>query len=165
MNELEVFVTQSNKFRLNDEEKSILLFRYPMEKERRFRCGQSDLCISMDSLCDGISDCSIVNNNDDEILCPWRQNISLNQRTRNFICKDQTILPSYVRCNKLYECAEGEDEFFCYLSDPPPNTTPSLEGESITIDIIPYPFDIFSSNHQISTNVMVYAELIQSTIM
>ena len=111
-----------------------LFFRYPTENDRRFRCGQSDLCISVKYLCDGVSDCKEVNNNDDEDLCPWRANISLSQVQRTFMCKNRIFWATTVRCDDFNDCADGEDELFCHLDGR--TRSSSIPPESLVIDVI-----------------------------
>ena len=142
----------------------LLLFRYPADKNRRFRCGKSDLCISVEYLCDGVSDCNIVNNNDDEILCPWRQTTGENERKRNFVCEDGVVLDLSWRCDGESDCTQGEDEYSCYLRDPPStNRVPSLSN-SVLRDIIVYPYDIFSHDDRENTSPANHLSYLQKTI-
>jgi hypothetical protein len=102
------------------DERSFCRIKYPYDFVRRYRCLNSDQCISPFQVCDCRQDCPL--NDDETIACQWYNN------GQEPWC-DQTILrcrngkPSYTlernfRCDgSFFHCEDGEDELFCDLID------------------------------------------------
>jgi hypothetical protein len=141
-----------------------LSFRYPTDKGRRFRCGESNLCISEKQLCDGVSDCQSVNNNDDELLCPWRLTNGTNSTKRYFQCEDKVKFDLYVRCDGIMDCSNGEDEYFCYLSDPPSSGKMISSSNSLLGDFVVYPTHMFVVDDKRTTTSIHHKHQLQKTI-
>ncbi len=116
----------------------MLISRYPLEKLRRFRCGgSSDVCIDANLLCDGIADCDQpTNSSDDEIVCPWRKAYA---NHREFVCENGTVINKRQRCDSFRDCKNGEDEYYCFISDPGDLYLEHLPSFNQLEDIIVYP--------------------------
>ncbi|CAF1081290.1 unnamed protein product [Adineta ricciae] len=102
------------------DERSFCRIKYPYEKVRRYRCKNSDQCISPFQVCDCHQDCPL--NDDETIACIWFNNgqepwcDSSTLRCRNGKIVDYPLLNS--RCDGMnFHCTDGEDELFCELID------------------------------------------------
>ena len=102
------------------DERAFCRSQYPHEHVRRYRCRNSDECISPFQVCDCRQDC---HENDDETLaCLWLNN---GQKPwcdpKTLRCRNGKLyydLRRNFRCDGLFtRCADGEDELFCELTD------------------------------------------------
>ena len=94
---------------------SICVEKYPMDFQRRFHCLNSSLCIRIDQICDGISDCPFE---DDELVCS-----SLFQNNSStFHCRNSPEHP-VIQCDKYSPnnqyCKSKEHLWFCDLRPEP----------------------------------------------
>jgi hypothetical protein len=102
------------------DERSFCRIKYSNETVRRYRCLDSDQCISPFQTCDCHSDCPL--NDDETSACVWLNN---NQESfchaTQFRCRNGKYIEGHgwqVRCNNVFSgCADGEDELFCELID------------------------------------------------
>ncbi|UJR11847.1 hypothetical protein I4U23_016027 [Adineta vaga] len=90
---------------------------YPNSRVNRYRCFNSNVCISPYQLCDCKQDCEY--NDDETLACDW-----LNQgqepicSQKFFRCNNKIVdNQPYIRCNGDLNCDNGEDELFCDLID------------------------------------------------
>ena len=76
-----------------------------------YRCaGERNVCISVETICDGRKDCPI---GDDETVCDWGLK---DASTARFQCRNGTLLIRHrLQCNGVWNCADGEDEWLCDL--------------------------------------------------
>ena len=87
-------------------------FDYCESENAEYKCLNSEECISIDDICDGVQNCP---SNDDEQLCPWAMGV-IDSAASVFVCRDgEKLYGEYSRCNKIIECSSGEDEWFCDL--------------------------------------------------
>lgn len=105
------------------DERSFCRMKYPMERARRYRCQNSDKCITPVQVCDCHQDCPL--NDDETVACHW-----LNNGREPFCdptrirCRDGHIRDcppgETCRCSShLRTCPEYEDNLFCDLIDRP----------------------------------------------
>ncbi|CAF1371230.1 unnamed protein product, partial [Adineta steineri] len=126
----------------------------PTTGTKRFRCGNSSICLDQTQLCDGIRDCPIDNNEDEGALCSWLGNRSVPQENSEyFVCPNGYELPFIFRCDGNQDCTNGEDELYCKIGDP----LKSINDEEhylSNIDIYPLPLRIQSvSSERISKDM------------
>ena len=81
----------------------------------RYRCHNSSICISPRSLCNSIIDCPFGDN--ELALCSWLPLYNTSDDQCSFRCKDGTCLTAEQRCNRWFECDDGEDEWLCDLDE------------------------------------------------
>ncbi len=112
---------------------------YPLAKERRFHCANSNVCIDRMQLCDGIQDCE--NNDDEDAQCEWLYNsTSSSVNRRQFICWTGTVINRENHCNSEIDCEEnGEDEYFCDIRELPEDSFSTFKLEEYFTEIIVYP--------------------------
>ena len=102
------------------DERSFCRMKYPHDIMRRYRCHNSDRCISPFQVCDCHQDCP--ENDDETIACDWRNNgresfcHPVNIRCRNGEIIDCTEKLCRCALNTGY-CSEDEDKLFCELID------------------------------------------------
>jgi hypothetical protein len=72
---------------------------YPMEKDRRFHCQNSDVCLNPEQLCNGQFDCP--EQDDEVLLCNWMEDFStsLPVSSSMFACFQGFTLTSGKRCD------------------------------------------------------------------
>ncbi|CAF0927239.1 unnamed protein product [Adineta ricciae] len=133
----------------------------PMNKTKRFRCGNSSVCLHHQQLCNGIRNCPIDNYEDEGALCPWLENtLTTENQNPYFLCPNQSKLA--FRCNQIRECANGEDEFYCNI-DEPDFIRGMLYLEQYLSSIIVYPPQIptslLSSKHVKTDIVSIHAKI------
>ena len=118
----------------SSDERTFCRSKYPYDYAHRYRCKNSNICISPVQVCDCHQDCP---ENDDEILaCIW-----LNNGQQLSICNQQQFRcrnGRYVngqenRCDDIADCDDGEDELFCNLIDR------ALDRQLVIKDIKEYP--------------------------
>ncbi|CAF3727782.1 unnamed protein product [Adineta steineri] len=114
---------------------------YPIEKTRRFHCSNSNRCLTVQQLCDGVNDCDDGINDDEQGLCPWLADVpfSSNLQDRRFICKSGASIDINERCNKRWNCDDAEDELFCDLEQGKISTSFEFLWLSALSDIVVYP--------------------------
>ncbi|CAF1117126.1 unnamed protein product [Didymodactylos carnosus] len=102
------------------DERAFCRTEYPGDIMRRYRCRNSNQCISPMQICDCHQDCP--ENDDEMIACVWLNNGQepfchhVDFRCRNGIRLDCTSKP--CRCDRISsDCADNEDELFCELVD------------------------------------------------
>ncbi|CAF1492162.1 unnamed protein product, partial [Adineta steineri] len=92
--------------------------KYPYDYVLRYRCLNSNVCISPFQTCDCHQDCPL--NDDETMACQWMNNgqTSLCHK-HDFRCRNG-IVYNYTKGNfrcdgSLFHCKDGEDELFCDL--------------------------------------------------
>ncbi|CAF4289256.1 unnamed protein product, partial [Didymodactylos carnosus] len=98
----------------SSDEREFCRKNYSRNTDLRYRCNNSDKCISPLKLCDCKYDCP---DEDDEKICTWIDKYKCKQNY--FVCKDGSIIPYESRCDNEYDCKKGEDEWLCDLIDQP----------------------------------------------
>ena len=106
------------------DERAFCRSQYPHEHVRRYRCRNSDGCISPYQVCDCRQDCP--ENDDETLACLWLNN---GQKPwcdpKTLRCRNGKLyydLRRNFRCDEFFtRCADGEDEVFCELIDKPLN--------------------------------------------
>ncbi|CAF1248436.1 unnamed protein product [Adineta steineri] len=100
------------------DERSFCRSKYPYDYVLRYRCLNSDICISPFQICDCHQDCPL--NDDETIACRWMNNGQTSLchkhhfRCRNGIVYNHTH--GIFRCDGMnLHCVDGEDELFCDL--------------------------------------------------
>ncbi|CAF3618947.1 unnamed protein product [Rotaria socialis] len=133
-------------FKQNIRSIGLLFFKYVVfviasknqkDRTRRIRCGNSSICLNEKQLCNGIQDCPFNYFEDEKLLCLW-QNRSLVTHNSNtyFTCHNSLQIGFNQVCNGILNCANGEDEVFCRIADPPWNAAYS---DRFLLDIDIYP--------------------------
>ncbi|CAF1447441.1 unnamed protein product, partial [Didymodactylos carnosus] len=89
-----------------------------------FKCLDSDECIITRLICDGHKSCPLA---DDEQVCSWQYPSRDCQRSE-FVCKNKTCINRSLRCDLKFDCLEGEDEWFCDLTEKILIKIPSFDG-------------------------------------
>lgn len=108
-----------------------------MDKRRRFRCGNSSICLEPEQICNGIRDCPISDFEDEHVSCPWSGTYFEEDYVGfDFVCRDHSEIEEYKVCNTVRDCPGGEDELWCNLSDPPWKL--DFNGRLLS-DIVVYP--------------------------
>ncbi|CAF3571701.1 unnamed protein product [Rotaria socialis] len=109
-----------------------------------YRANAHRLGGSSDFICDIIEllfchehDCPFNYFEDEKLLCLW-QNRSLVTHNSNtyFTCHNSLQIGFNQVCNGILNCANGEDEVFCRIADPPWNAAYS---DRFLLDIDIYP--------------------------
>lgn len=127
-----------------------------MDKRKRFRCGNSSICLDEKQLCDKINDCPGVHFDDEQLLCPWLSGSTItNVNQKYFTCRNNLILPWEKRCDATRNCPHGEDEDFCWLAEPPRK---NLNLFKLLSDMAVYP-----STMAASTSLNKQSEFVESS--
>ena len=104
---------------------SICVEKYPMDFQRRFHCLNSSLCIRIDQICDGISDCPFE---DDELVC----SALFQNNSSTFHCRNSSENP-VIQCDKYSPnnqyCKLKEHLWFCDLRLDPRKTKMSSQTD------------------------------------
>ncbi|UJR34750.1 hypothetical protein I4U23_027528 [Adineta vaga] len=100
------------------DERSFCRLKYPYNHVLRYRCLNSDICISPFQICDCHQDCPL--NDDETISCRWMNNGQPSLCKKNhFRCRNGIVLNQTrknYRCDgENFHCSDGEDEVFCDL--------------------------------------------------
>ncbi|CAF4542051.1 unnamed protein product [Didymodactylos carnosus] len=90
---------------------------YPSNPTKRYRCLDSDKCISPGDLCNCREDCP--QGDDERRVCPWLN--STNCKPGQYLCSDGQYIPyDAARCDLQLSCRLQEDDRFCDLIDKSP---------------------------------------------
>ncbi|UJR18293.1 hypothetical protein I4U23_005196 [Adineta vaga] len=98
------------------DERQFCRIHYQDNLMRRYRCRNSDLCISPIQVCDCHQDCP--ENDDETTACKWLSNGKESSCEIDlFRCRDGSVRNHISRCDNNFHCSDGEDEIFCELID------------------------------------------------
>ncbi|CAF4712206.1 unnamed protein product [Rotaria socialis] len=102
-----------------------------------------------------LQDCPFNYFEDEKLLCLW-QNRSLVTHNSNtyFTCHNSLQIGFNQVCNGILNCANGEDEVFCRIADPPWNAAYS---DRFLLDIDIYPQQLVPHVKQIRDQSLMHA--------
>ncbi|CAF0779033.1 unnamed protein product [Didymodactylos carnosus] len=86
---------------------------YPANPTMRYRCLDSNKCISPGDLCNCREDCP--QGDDERRVCPWLN--STNCKSGQYLCSDGEYKSHVIRCDATEDCRSHEDDRFCDLID------------------------------------------------
>jgi hypothetical protein len=130
----------------SSDERTFCREKYPYDYARRYRCQNSNICITPLQVCDCHQDCP--ENDDETIACIWLNNGQDSFCNHHqFRCRNGKYLNGATkRCDDNYDCDNDEDELFCDLIDKTDHTPFTIEN------ITEYP--------AVSRNALTYSDFI-----
>jgi hypothetical protein len=134
--------------------------KYPYDYGRRYRCQNSNICITPFQVCDCHQDCP--ENDDETIACIWLNNGRQSFCNHHqFRCRNDEYLNGETkRCDLNHDCANGEDELFCNMIDKTHHTRLMIdkitEYPTVTRNALTYSdFIIWYCNHGIHVRSII----------